>query len=204
MVQLTLPHEALGGLTPHEVERGFPLALPWHWERRTQDWGKMPAAERLNREEAQAVGQKVRQYIEAARTALGRTQARMTAQANKHRREPDFGPGDYVVILRKPEITDVSDRPSRKLDFKASPPYKILRTEGSSYVLNMPPEFQGKNLFHADVLRKWPNNPLPGQGTANPRPVEVEGSDEKEYELEEVLTSRTHYRKLQYQVRWKD
>jgi len=98
----------------------------------------------------------------------------------------------------------VSDRPSGKLDFKASPPYKILRTEGSSYVLNMPPEFQGKNLFHADVLRKWPNNPLPGQGTANPGPVEVEGSDEKEYELEEVLTSRTHYRKLQYQVRWKD
>ena len=79
LVQLTLPHEALGGLTPHEVERGFPLALPWHWERRTQDWEKMPATERLNREEAQAVGQKVRQYIEAARTALGRTQARMTA-----------------------------------------------------------------------------------------------------------------------------
>jgi hypothetical protein len=45
---------------------------------------------------------------------ITKAQERQAAQANRHRREPDFDVGDHVVIVKQSELTS---RPSDKLSF---------------------------------------------------------------------------------------
>ena len=56
------------------------------------------------------------------------------------------------------------------------------------------------NLFHADRLRKDPNNPLLGQQQEPEKPIEING--EPEWEVDQIIASRTHHGTLQYQVNW--
>lgn len=73
--------------------------------------------------------------------------------------------------------------------------------EGHSFRLEVPDQWKGTTVFPADRLRKYPNNPLPGQEAENPSPDLLDG--EEEWELERVLTARLYYHKQQYQVEWK-
>ena len=57
------------------------------------------------------------------------------------------------------------------------------------------------NVFHVDRLRKYQNNPLPGQ--ANEIPPGETINDKEEFEVEKVIASRIFRGKLQYQVSWK-
>ncbi|KAJ5909247.1 hypothetical protein N7495_001929 [Penicillium taxi] len=87
---------------------------------------------------------------------MAAAQARQAVQANKHRREEDFGIGDMVWLSMK------------------------------DYTTNRP-------------------NPTPGQEDQDAEPVVITGqlySDEPEWEVEEILTSRLHYGKVQYKAKW--
>ena len=57
-------------------------------------------------------------------------------------------------------------------------------------------------VFHSNLLRLDPNNPLPGQHIDPEPPVHVDG--EEEYEVEQILDSRLFgkAKKLQYRVSW--
>jgi hypothetical protein len=96
-----------------------------------------------------------------------------------------------------------SSRPSHKLDYKQQGPYNVLAKKGHSYQLDLPPTMRVHSTFHAEKLRKDPNNPLPGQ--ANPPPEPIQYGEEDEWEVEAVLNSsiRTRWNNLYYQVRWK-
>jgi len=56
------------------------------------------------------------------------------------------------------------------------------------------------NVFHANQLRKDPDNPLLGQNRKPEEPVLING--ELEYKINKILASRTYYRRLQYKVNW--
>jgi hypothetical protein len=108
--------------------------------------------------------------------------------------------GDHVVIIKQSELTS---RPSDKLSFPVTQQhYKILeRTATGAYRLEVPDSWRGSAEFTADRLRRYPNNPLPGQAAENPPGEDVAG--EEEWEVEKILASRTHYGKLQYQAQWR-
>lgn len=197
--QACTPHDALEGLTPFEVSHGHPMPLPFDWENRTHDFKTLSAREKLSRKEAQDMAITLKQYHDAAREALKRTQHKMATQANKHRREPDFGVGDKVFIKKSWSPTD---RPSDKLDFPLTRiSYRIKSMKGYSYELDVPDTWRMSKVFHADRLRKDPDNPLPGQICDKPGPEII--NDEEEWEVDRILSSRLHYHKLQYMAQWR-
>jgi hypothetical protein len=118
-------------------------------------------------------------------------------QANKHRRPVDFTVKDKVWVATK---NWTSERPSRKLGYQNEGPYEITEQVGHSYRLKLPEGNQVHDVFAPDLLRKDPGNPLPGQHPEPPLPVQY--NQQPEWEVEQVLHSRRHARKLQYRAKW--
>jgi len=57
------------------------------------------------------------------------------------------------------------------------------------------------NTFHISLLEPYQDNRFPSQIKEPPPPIGIEGGDE--FELDEIIDSRLHYNKLQYQAKWK-
>lgn len=121
-------------------------------------------------------------------------------QANKSRRPVDFVVGDKVYVRKKGFTTAA---PTTRLDSQYAGPWKVLEVKGHSFVLDVPSYFKGSNLFHADRLRKAPDNPLPQQRAEPEAPEEIDG--EPEWEVEQVVAARQKgkAKRLEYQVKWK-
>jgi hypothetical protein len=66
--------------------------------------------------------------------------------------------------------------------------------KGRAYQLKVPDSWKGSNIFTPDRLRRYPNNPLPGQAVENPLGEVI--NNEEEFEVEEVLASRVYRGKL--------
>ncbi|KAK4187032.1 hypothetical protein QBC35DRAFT_452647 [Podospora australis] len=61
--------------------------------------------ERKTREDAQKFTQQIRGCVNFAKDNIVKSQQRQAAQANRHRHEPDFKPGDRVVFSRNPQCS---------------------------------------------------------------------------------------------------
>jgi len=116
------------------------------------------------------------------------------------KRDPNLRSGDKVWLVPQNIKTT---RPSNKLDYKKIGPFKILGKIGTSaYKLALPPSMAIHNTFHISLLEHYQDNRLPSQIKEPPPPIQIEGEDE--YELDEIIDSRLHYKKLQYRTKWKD
>ena len=191
-----LTHESTG-LSPFELEFGYQPRLPWDWSQKSDLSGLQPR-ESLNRAEAQQFLRRSHSAWKWAVQNIKLSQERQRTQANKSRREPDFGVGDEVWVINPSWVTE---RPSVKLDWKRRGPYKVIGLVGHSFKLDLPPSIKVHPVFHADKLRRYTRDPLPGQDPPRPDAIEVEGS--LEYEVDSILASRVRYSKLEYQVSWK-
>ena len=108
-------------------------------------------------------------------TGLEKTQQKMQRQANKHYREPDFGPGDKVWVTTRNWKTG---RPSHKLDHQMAGLYKILEKVGHAYRIKLPKSIRVHPVFSPDRLCKASDNLLPGQKKDPPPPVEISREEE--------------------------
>lgn len=148
-------HDALEGLTPFGVSHDHPMPLSFDWENRTYSFQILSAREKLSRKEAQDRAKTLKEYTDAAREALKRTQHKMVTQENGHGRELDFGVGDKVFIIKK--SWSPTDRPSDKLDFPLTRiSFRIKSMKGCSYESDVPDTWQISKVFHADRLEKKP------------------------------------------------
>jgi hypothetical protein len=83
----------------------------------------------------------------------------------------------------------------------SSGPYEIIEKVGHAYRLKLPDNLKVHPIFNPSKLRLASKTlPLTGQIEDPPSPEVIEES--QEWEVEEILASRLHYRKLQYRVRW--
>ncbi|MGH7239812.1 MAG: DDE-type integrase/transposase/recombinase [Candidatus Saccharimonadales bacterium] len=182
------------GLPPFLVSLGFEPRTSFDWRPLPQG----PRTEVINREEAQEKVKKMEEIWSLARKGMEHAQEQMRIQANKHRREPDFNVGDSVYLsLKEYRI----DQPSRKLSRQNDGPFLIVEKVGNAYRLDLPKSMKIHQEFSPDKLRKAAMDPLPGQITDSPEPMEIDG--ENEWEVNDILASRIHRGKLQYQVNWK-
>lgn len=55
--------------------------------------------------------------------------------------------------------------------------------------------------INADRLRRYPNDPVPGQAAEQPDAEEVDGEDQ--WEVDKIVASRLWRGRLQYQADWK-
>ena len=118
-------------------------------------------------------------------------QLRQQQQADKHRREVDFGVGDSVWVSTK---TWKADRPSKKLDFPMAGPYRILEKIGNSYKINFPLSIKVYLVIPPEQLQKAADDPLLGQIADPPLPINVNG--ETEWEVEKILAVRLYCQRL--------
>jgi len=192
--QASLWHETTGQ-SPFLTEKGYEPRTSFDWE--TPIEADKPK-ERLNKEEAKALVTRLHDSWEKAKSNMTRSQQRYTKQANKHRRAVDFGVKDKVWVTTKHWKTD---RPSRKLAQQMDGPYEVLEQVGHSFKLKLPESIKVGPVFHAEKLRKAPENPLPGQ--SNPKTPPLQVNDAEEYEVQEVLAVKIERGKLKYRIHWK-
>ena len=143
--------------------------------------------------------QQTKAVQDLAREQALKTQAAQEAQANKKRQPVNFFVGDSVYVSKKGFVTEA---PTTRLSSQYAGPWRILEERGHSYVLDTPASFKGKNLFHADRLRKAADDPLPQQVADPEPPDDING--EPEWEVDKILASRLggKGRRLEYQVSW--
>ena len=103
--------------------------------------------------------------------------------------EPTLREGDKVYLIRRNIKTK---RPSDKLDHKKLGPFRIKKTMGRlNYQLDLPRTMNIHPVFHISLLEKAPLG-------APPAPItEIEPiNPNAEYEVEEILDHRKHYRSI--------
>ena len=93
-----------------------------------------------------------------------------------------------------------SDWPSKKLDNQMIRPFQITEQVGHAYQLDLPLTMKIHDMFSPDKLWKAADDPLPRQVQESPEPVEI--NNDEEWEVEQILDSCIHQKKLQYWVKW--
>ena len=112
---------------------------------------------------------------------------------------PNYKVGDRVYLSARNLRTR---RPSLKLDWKSLSPYKIIERVGPlAFRLELPPTMAIHDVFHVNLLRPAPDDPLTGQALPAPPPVFVD--DLPEYAVEAIVDSmRDRRRGVLYKVQW--
>ena len=153
---------------------------------------------RLQAAKAEDITGTMSKILEYMKTNAEDASQRMTAQANKRRKDIIYKPGDLVFLSSKNIRTA---RPSRKLDDKMLGPFPVVEQVGHSYKLLLAPTMKIHNVFHPSLLRKAHQDPLLDQKTAAPRPIMVDGTEQ--YEVDDILDAKRDHGRLKYRVKWR-
>jgi hypothetical protein len=94
------------------------------------------------------------------------------------------------------------ERSFRKLNHKWIKSYKIKRLSKNVCQLNLSSSMKIHDTFHISLLRFAATNLLIEQIQSSSILIVV--NDEEEYEIDDILDNRYHYKKLQYKVIWID
>jgi len=139
---------------------------------------------------------------EEAKSAICKAQEDMMRYYNRRRSPaPVFKPGDQVYL----DASDIrTTRPSPKLSHCRLGPFEIERQVGPlAYRLKLPHGLRQLHpVFNMVKLSTAPDDLIPGREPQAPLPpIVVNG--EPEWEVEEVLDSRWHWRRFQFLIKWK-
>lgn len=181
------------GVSPFYANKGFHPRMSFS----SDDTSYASTRQRLDALRAQDITTKMEEILIYIRHNMEDTREVMARQANKHRTEASFNPGDMVFLSTK-NITTI--RPSRKLDDKRVGPFKVLDKVGTAYRLELPTTIKRHNVFHPSLLTLASTNPL--QGQHNPPPEPVITKDDEQWVVEDILDSKRVYGRLKYRVKW--
>jgi len=139
--------------------------------------------------------ERMRMAIEEVKSAICKAQEDMKRYYDRRRTPaPVFNPGDKVFL----DASDIRTmRPSQKLLHRRLGPFVVERRIGPiAYRLKLP--YRMKQLhpvFNVVKLTLAPDDPITGRKMKDhPPPIVIDG--EAEWEVEEILNSRWHWRRF--------
>ena len=197
MTGISLFHTVYGYETQmdFDIPTGEPRTLTHHS-------GKLHA-----QRQAEALPTSLKQTWVDLKEAIQTSQAQVSSRVNEKRRDPKLAAGDLAYL----DTRHLSrGRPTPKLDYRWTGPYRVEAVHGGSAKLSLPTGSKIHPTVNLSYLRRFDNDPLPGQTTdaESPDPV-IAGEDpsEDEFEVTRILDARINrqYRggRLQFRVAWR-
>lgn len=165
--QLALHHESIN-TSPFELLFGHQPRLSFDWRFSAKP---STAHEVLAQHEAKSIIRHIQDAWSWAKSNMENAQLKKRNDVNPNRREPDFEVGDKVWLNAR---NIPLDRRSKKLGHQNIGPFLIKRKVGWSYELDLPENLKHIHpIFHAKLLRKDPDNPVPGQVLPDPEELQI-------------------------------
>lgn len=114
--------------------------------------------------------------------------------------EPEYSAGDKVFLDGRNIKTD---RPSAKMADKWYGPYEILEKVGASaYRLKLPKTWKKVHPVFNVMMLKPAHEPAFVSQVKPPPPAPILIDDEEHFEVEAIIDSRIHRKRLQFLVKW--
>ncbi len=200
------PFEMLFGATPR-------TALDAELER--DGVGPLRQAERQAHPGAQALAERIKATVSAARRRMEAAQLKQREDSQRGRRECELAVGDKAWLSNRnlrPDAAAAAAGRARKLEPLYYGPYEVLAMHGSNAAeLRLPAGCRLHPVFNVDLLKKFvdgrsefPSRPV---ADARPGPLPAEdpaagGPGDPVYEVEAVIGKRGRGARLQYRVKW--
>jgi transposase InsO family protein len=149
--------------------------------------------------------ERLQNNITFARNRMIHEQQKSADHHNESRREKEFQPGDQVLLQRQ-HVTPpaLRDQPSTKLQPKYIGPYKIIKKVGeNAYELELPPNINIHPVINVERLREFQESPAEFGDRGEDRPPAIDVQGAPEFEVEQILKSRTRGGHTEYLVLWK-
>ena len=157
--------------------------------------------------QAEALAASLKETWSDLKEAIRVSQARVSSRENTKRRDPVLAAGD-LAYLNTRHLS--RGRPTLKLDYRWTGPYRVEAVHGGSAKLSLPAGSKIHATVNLSYLRRFDNNPLPGQATgAESLDPVIAGMDpsEDEFDVTRNLDPRINrqYRggRLQFWVSWR-
>ncbi|SLM34530.1 retrotransposon nucleocapsid protein [Lasallia pustulata] len=144
-------------MTPFFANKGFHPRMTFG----PDDTNYKTAREQIQAAKAEDITGTMENILELMKKNAAKSQETMKRHADKHQKEITY----------------------EKIEDKMLGPFPIVKKVGTSYELELPQTMKVHNVFHSNLLRKDPGDPLPGQIQEPPGPI-VTADDEKTRDLE--------------------
>jgi len=146
--------------------------------------------------------ERMRMVIKEAKSTIRKAQKDIKRYYNRHRTlAPVFNLGDKVFL----DTSDIRTmRPLQKLSHQQLGPFVVEQRIGPiAYRLKLPHRMkQLHSVFNIVKLTLAPDDLITGRKTEDhPPPIVIDR--QVEWEVEEILDSRWHWRRFQYLIKWK-
>ena len=170
-------------LSPFMATRGYEPRMSF--DARVFNKQGKTARERVAFTKARSIAKHMQEIWTWAKSYMAAAQEAQTEAANKHRRPVEIKLGDKVWLNMKNVKTE---RPNKKLDSKWEGPFEVVKEVGkAAFKLNLPETMKIHSVFHASLLSKASEDPLPGQEFSQPDAVNAKEGEGDEYEVEEIM-----------------
>ena len=181
------------GFTPFELDNGKHLLTPLD----------ITSTNITNVDAANKFHEEWNNNLKRATDTLRKAQEQLIKYANENRRDETFKKGQRVLLSTVNIRDDINKRrPAKKLTPRWIGPYTIEEViSPTAYKLQLPDTLRIHPVFHISLLKPYQTDDEFEREQQPPPPVTID--NQEEYEVEEILDTKTIQGKRHFLIKWK-